>query len=213
MPTIPRPSRSTLREFGFQLATIIAGILIALWVDSLVEARRERALVRDAHAAISREIAENQQALSAALPSLDEHERALRIGLRFADDLRKRGKTDIHTLNFGIVMPSLPRASWQSAERTGALGYMAFADVKAYAEIYDIQDLVVANQREQIARISDVTARLFGGDKEDPELMRGEELEAFRSRVLDALGAVTVHKSLAAQLVKAYQRVPQTLER
>ena len=61
MPTIPRPSRSTLREFGFQLATIIAGILIALWVDSLVEARRERALVRDAHAAIAREIAENRQ--------------------------------------------------------------------------------------------------------------------------------------------------------
>ncbi len=97
MPTIPRPSRSTLREFGFQLATIIAGILIALWVDSLVEARRERAIVRDAHAAIAREIAENLQDLSASLPSLDEHERGLRTCLQFANDLRTRGKTDIRT--------------------------------------------------------------------------------------------------------------------
>lgn len=209
MPTIPRPSRTTVREFGFQLATIIAGILIALWVDGLVEARREGALVRDAHAAIAREIADNLQALSAGMPSLDEHERALRTGLRFADDLRKQGKTDIRSLNFGIIMPSLHRASWQSAERTGALGYMTFADVKAYAEIYDLQDLVVADQRLQFARISDVTARLFGGENGDPTLMRPGELDTFRSRVLDALGAAATHKMLATQLEKAYKEAPK----
>jgi hypothetical protein len=206
MPTIPRLSKSTLREFGFQLTTIIAGILIALWVDSLVEARRERALVRDAHAAIGREIDENLQALNGTLPSLDEHERALRIGLRFADDMRKRGKSDINQLNFGFVIPSLNRASWQSAERTGALGYMAFADVKEYAEIYELQELVVADQRQQFGRIADVTARLLGGDKGDPHLMRPAEVEAFRSRILDALGAATTHRSLTTALLKAYKR-------
>jgi hypothetical protein len=209
MPTIPRLSRSTLREFGFQLATIIAGILIALWVDSLVEARRERALVRDAHAAIAREIAENLKDLSASLPAFDEHERALRTGLRFADDLRKQGKTDIHALNFGIVMPSLHRASWQSAERTGALGYMAFADVKAYAEIYDLQDLVVADQRLQLNRLSEVTARVLGGENYDPTLMRRGELDTFRSRILDALGSARVHRDLATQLVKRYENAPR----
>jgi hypothetical protein len=34
MPTIPRPFTRTVREFVFQIATIIAGILIALPVDS-----------------------------------------------------------------------------------------------------------------------------------------------------------------------------------
>jgi hypothetical protein len=209
MPMIPRPFRSTVREFGFQLATIIAGILIALWVDGLVEARRERAIVRNAHEAIAREIAENLRELSGSLSSLDEHERALRTGLRFTDDLRKRGKTDIRSLNFGFTVPSLNRASWQSAERTGALSYMAFADVKAYAEIYDLQDLVVADQRQQFVRLSEVTARLFAGDKEDPTMLRGAELETFRSRILDALGAATMHKTLAVQLVKAYKEVPR----
>lgn len=209
MPTIPRPSRSTVRDFGFQLATIIAGILIALWVDGLVEARREQATVRDAHAAIAREIADNLQALSVGMPSLDEYERALRTGLRFADDLRKRGKTDMRSLNVGVNMASLHRASWQTAERTGALGYMAFADVKAYAEIYDLQDLVVADQRQQFARLSDVTARLFGGENEDPTLLRGAELETLRSRILDALGAAAIHKTLAAQLLQAYKQAPK----
>lgn len=209
MPTIPRPSKDTLREFGFQLTTIIAGILIALWVDGLVEARRERALVRDAHAAIGRELAENLEALNGVLPTLDEHERALRVGLRFADDMRKRGKSGITELNFGFVIPSLNRASWQSAERTGALGYMAFADVKAYAEIYELQELVVTDQRAQFGRISDVTARLLGGEKGDPHLMRPAEVEAFRSRILDALGAAATHRSLTTALVKAYKRAPK----
>jgi len=209
MATIPRPFNRTLREFAFQLATIIAGILIALWVDNLVEARHERALVRDAHAAIAREIDDNLKSLTEHLAPLDEHERALRTGLRFADDLRERGKTDIHTLNFGFILPTLNRASWQSAERTGALGYMPFADVKAYAEIYDLQDLVVTGQRQQVARVADVTARLFGGKNGDPMLMRRAELEEFRGRILDALGAVTIHKMLVTQLAKAYKEAPK----
>ena len=54
---------------------------------------------------------------------------------------------------------------------------MTFADVKVYAEIYELQDLVAAGQRQQFARISDVTARLFGGEKGDPHLMRPAELK------------------------------------
>jgi hypothetical protein len=147
--------------------------------------------------------------LSGSLPALEEHQRALLTGLRFADDLRKNGKTDVHTLNFTIIMPSLHRASWQSAERTGALGYMAFADVKAYAEIYDLQDLVVADQRQQLNRLSEVTARVLGGENYDPTLMRGEELDTFRARLLDALGSARVHRDLATQLVKKYQNAPK----
>jgi hypothetical protein len=209
MPTIPRPFNRTLREFAFQLATIIAGILIALWVDSQVEARRERALVRDAHAAIAREIEENLKALTGLMPSLDEHERALRNGLRFTDDMRQRGKTDVRTLNFGVTFPTLNRASWQTAERTGALGYMAFADVKEYAAIYDLQDIVVTGQRQQFARIADATARMFAGKNGDPALMRQSELEAFRGRILDALGGVTIHKGLVSQLAQAYKEAPR----
>jgi hypothetical protein len=209
MPPIPRPSRRTLNEFVFQIITIIAGILIALWVDNIVEARREQSLVRDAHAAIAREIADNLKSLTESLPALDRHERHLKSALQFADDLRKQGKTAISSIELTLSMPSLNRASWQSAERTGALGYMDFGDVQAYAEIYDLQDFVVQRQYEQLTRIADVMSRLYGGEDGDPMKMRPPELEAFRSRVLDALGALTIHKSLVEGLVKAYQRAPK----
>jgi hypothetical protein len=209
MPRLLLPSSRTLREFVFQLATIIAGILVALWVDGIVEARRERTLVRDAHAALAREITDNLKSLSGTLPWLDEHERSLGVGIRFANEMLKTGKTGINTLNFPLNMGSLSRASWQSAERTGALGSMDFADVKAYAEIYDLQELVVDGQRQLLARITDVTGRLFAGEDGDPAKMKPQELEAFRTRVLDAIGGVKIHKMLASQLVKAYKQAPK----
>lgn len=209
MASLPHPSRRTLNEFVFQIVTIMAGILIALWVDNVVEARREVALVRDAHAAIGRELANNLKELTDSLPMLDEHDRHLRTAMQFANDLLKTGKTDIHEIQFGLNMPSLNRASWQSAERTGALGYMEFADVKAYAEIYDMQDFVAQGQRDQLAKIADVTARLYGGEGGDPTKMRPPELEAFRARVLDALGALAIHKSLARGLITLYQHAPK----
>jgi hypothetical protein len=209
MSTIPRPFTRTVREFVFQIATIIAGILIALSVDSFMEARHERALVRDAHAAIGREIGENLEALNGSIPRLDEYERWLRVGLRFTEDMLQRGKTDVNELNFPLTMPRLNRASWQTAERTGALGYMDFTDVKAYAEIYDIQDLVLDGQRQQVSRIADVTARLYAGQDGDPTKMSRPELETFRGRLLDALGAISIHKMLSTQLVAGYKRAPK----
>jgi hypothetical protein len=209
MPSLPRPSRPTLREFAFQITTIIAGILIALSVDGIVDARRERALVRDAHAAIGREIAENLRDLNGSLPLLDKHERQLRDGLLLVDDLLNRRKSDIRQFLLQLDMPTLSRASWQAAERTGALGYMEFADAKAYAEIYDLQDFVVEGQRRQVARVADVTARAFAAKDGDPTRMQPQDLEALRARLLDALGGVTVHKSLVTQLAKAYNDTPR----
>jgi hypothetical protein len=208
MRSIPHPSIRTVREYTFQLATIITGILIALWVDGIVEERREQAVVRDAHAALGREIADNLRALSGSLPGLEKHEQQLRGGLQFANDLLSRGKTEIQEFRLQLNMPSLNSAGWQAAERTGALGLMEFADAKAYAEIYDLQEFVVQGQRQQVARIAEVTARFFAGDGEDPMSMRAQDLEAFRARVLDALGAVTVHRSLVTQLVEAYKSAP-----
>jgi hypothetical protein len=209
MRSLPRGFGRTSREFAFQITTIIAGILIALWVDGIVEARRERALVRSAHAALAREIADNLRSLNGALPALDKHEQQLRQGLRLAEDLLAQGKSDIKEFQLQLGMPTLSRASWQAAERTGALGFMEFGDTQAYAEIYELQDFVVQGQREQVGRVAGVTARAFAGRGGDPHRMRPSELEAFRARVLDAIGAWTVHRSLVTQLAEHYKKAPK----
>ncbi len=133
--TAKEPLRDTARRFGFEIAAITVGILIALSIDAVVQRNRERALVQQARAAIAREIADNSKDLEGGLKSLDKHVQDLAQGLRLADDLLKDGKSDIHELNLGFSFPSLNRAAWQTAERTGALALMDYDDVKELSEI------------------------------------------------------------------------------
>ncbi len=53
---------------------------------------------------------------------------------------------------FGMIMPTLNRASWESAERTGALEYMDYARVRAYADVYAMQEVVTNGQNDLLRR-------------------------------------------------------------
>jgi hypothetical protein len=194
------------RRFAFEITTITVGILIALSVDGIVEWNRERALVREARASITREIADNLKGLEGTFPAFEKHERDLEQALQFANELLQTGKTDVNQLNFALSMPSLNRASWQTAERTGALSYMEYADVKEYNELYELQDVVVESQRALVARLSGLLAFIGGSEGGDPSKSRAQDLEAFRTRVLDAIGAAYIHKSLARSLADEYKK-------
>lgn len=206
----PLPARHTAREFAFQLATITAGVLIALSIDGVLALYRQRALVREAHAAIAQEIDANLRDLEGTLPALDAHDRHLEQALRFADDLLRTGKTDVHELRFALNFASLNRASWQTAERTGALSYMNYAQVREYSELYDLQALVAESQQRLIGQLANLSAIVFGGEGGDPYRLKPRDLEVFRLRVLDAAGAVAVHKVLARQLADAYKQATST---
>jgi hypothetical protein len=170
-----------------------------------VQRNRERALVQQARAAIAREIADNSKDLEGGLKSLDKHVQDLAQGLRLADDLLKDGKSDIHELNLGFSFPSLNRAAWQTAERTGALALMDYDDVKELSELYELQDLVVGSQRQLLDRLAGLSAIMGAGEGGDPTKSAAQDLQVFRSRLLDARGAVSVHRSLAAGLADAYR--------
>ena len=62
-PTTRAPARRRswrrASYFAMQFVLITAGILMALLIDNLVEARRQNRLVAEAHAAIAAEVADN----------------------------------------------------------------------------------------------------------------------------------------------------------
>ena len=203
------PLRDTARRFAFEIAAITVGILIALWIDAVVQRNRDRALVGQARAAVGREISDNRQDLARGFQGLEKHQEDLTQALRFADDLLKTGKSDVHELNLGFSFPSLNRAAWQTAERTGALALMDYEEVKELSELYELQDLVADSQRELLVRLSGLTAIVGAGAGGDPTKSSPRDLQVFRSRLLDALGAVSVHKSLASALAEGYRKRAQ----
>ena len=199
------PLRDTARRFTFEIAAITAGILIALSIDAVVERQRERALVSQARTAVAREIADNRQDLERGFESLERRLDDLTQALRFADEMLRARKSDVHELNFGFSFPSLNRSAWQTAERTGALGLMDYDEVKEFSELYELQDLVTDSQRQMLTRLSGLTA-IIAGAGGDPTKATAPDLQVFRSRLLDTIGALAIHRELAGQLAEGYKK-------
>jgi hypothetical protein len=199
---LPRPSARTAREFTFQIATIIAGILIALAIDGVLERARDRATIRDTRAAIQNEMRDNLRDLRETLPAIEEHRKQLEVIVQLTEDLLAKRPSSAKP-NLGLSAPSLNRASWQTADRTGALALMDFDDVREYSEVYELQSLVVDSQNRLIERVSGIGALLYGLSREGiPGEHEQQDLTTLRTRALDAFAAVGVHLELARQLIE-----------
>jgi hypothetical protein len=196
----------TLGKFVFEITTITAGILIALWIDGIKDSRKDQALVRSAQEQLAREIADNRRDVSQTGPSRDEHGKALAEGLRAIDALRN-AKTPLPTLpGLGLNSPSFPHSAWDAAGRTGALALMDYAHAKAYTELYDLQDLVDRAQQRYLERLAEQSTEFFLLTQRPPGFdSRGANLETARAQALALLGAFESYRGLMAQLATQYE--------
>ena len=199
------------RYFAMQFVLITAGILMALLIDGLVEVRRENRLVAEAHMAIAAEIADNAKQLDNSLPSLDQVEGTLVEMLQAIDEILGTGTTTFTCCDFRLIPPRLTRASWESAERTGALGYMDYAQVRQYASLYSAQDAVSA----AFTGLSDrfpTLASVGGAINSDVGPTRHDDLRRGRATINEFLIAIRSHRVMAAGLRSRYGRLPCYLD-
>ena len=206
-----RGSWRRARYFAMQFVLITAGILMALLIDSLIEVRRQNELVAEAHVAIAAEIADNAKQLDSALPSLDSVAAALNEMLEAIDEILANGTTDRSYGDFGLITPRLTRASWESAERTGALGYMDYAQVREYASLYAAQDGVLTAYSELLGRFSPLAPAGDALKSKDPA-SRIDDLRRGRALILEFLIALNVHRFAAGGLRSRYLALPCYLD-
>jgi hypothetical protein len=196
-----------LVDYLFQFITITAGVLIALLINGLVEWNRNRALVVDARTTIAREIASNKNDLEATLGSISTDLQKLESALTFANDLLTKKSTSIKELNFHINLADLSASGWRTAERTGALSHMAYDEVQRLSLLYDLQDLIVEQQRALLNQLSEVSAILSGDF--NPSNPNRRDLELFRERLMRLRAALLIHKDLATRLAENYAKALQ----
>ena len=197
--------------FVTQFVLITAGILMALLIDNLSEVRRQNRLVAEAHAAIAAEIADNAKQLDNSLPTLDSVEATLLGMLQAADEILASGTTTFTCCDFRMTPPRLTRASWESAERTGALGYMDYAQVRRYASLYAAQDRVLAAQYELLGRFPGV-ASVGDAIKSNDRAARQDDLKRGRATIGEFMIAIASHRVMALGLRGAYQTLPCYLD-
>jgi hypothetical protein len=160
--------------------------------------------VREARATIAEEIADNKKELDDTLAGLPARREQLKNALRVADDLLKTKRTDLREMKLRFEGTSLSTAGWQTAQTTGALGYMKYSDVQAYAELYDLQAMFTQQQRRGMERLTPAIALLSAGD---PEQLPEQELRAFRSHVLELMAYTEVEEQLGRLLSAGYDEV------
>jgi len=206
-----RKSRRMVRHFVLQLLPVTAGILIALLIDGLLELRREDKLVAEAHAAIAAEIADNAEQLENALPTLDTVQATLGEMQQVIDELLTNGTTTRTYGSFGLVMPRLTRASWESAERTGALGYMDYEQVRRYAGLYGGQDGILAGYNDLFRRfptLGSIGETLQSKDR----AMRLDDLRRGSGVIAEFTIAIGSHRAMAEGLKSRYRSMPCYVE-
>jgi hypothetical protein len=184
---------------------VTAGILLALLIDGWLEVRRQDRLVAEAQAALTAEFRDNARELENSLPSLDAFLANLNKHMADLDAILATGTDPGGRAPFGMVMPKLTRASWESAERTGALEYMDYARVRAYAEVYAMQDAVIDGQNEIARRfptLGPVGTVLAGTPK-----AQSNELRDARKPIAELLVAIGSHRVMAQGLQFRYRKI------
>jgi uncharacterized protein (UPF0297 family) len=202
----PRGPFSSFKDFVVEIATIVVGVLIALSFEGLREWNHNRTLAREARDTIIRELTDNKKAVDGDLRNLPTRKKHLDEALQFADDILKSGKTAMHTIEIRAAFNDLSMASWQTAEHTGALGQMSYAEVQKYAAVYALQEIYQTQERRSMEHVSSATAALAGGD---PTRLPRTDIDRFRAQLLTLRADLLVEEQLGRQLSERYAKALQ----
>ena len=194
-----RPIHS-VKDFLLALTTITIGILIAMSLEGIVTWSHHRTLVREAKARLAEEIADNTREVSEFLNELPAVMKSQGETIRFIDDRLARkpmpsGPVELKT-TFRVM--SLSSTNWTTAQTTGALGYMDYADVQKYANAYDLQ--------AKVAQLQDRMLEGFIGSVKpaDPDKATEGELRAWKRDTAAATSYLDGLRQLADGLLKDY---------
>lgn len=199
------PSKYTASDYFFSFITITAGVLIALLINGMVEWNNNRALLAQARQTIADEVRGNKKDLDNTLTGMADDVKQFDNALKFANDLLTSRKTSISELKLHLNLADVTAAGWHSAERTGALSHMPYAEVQRYSLLYDLQDLYTEQQRAllgQLAAASSILSGDFNPDNPNPK-----DLEDFRNRVLQLRSHLVIHQQMARRLAERYAEV------
>jgi hypothetical protein len=194
------------RDFGVQLVTITAGILIALSLEGLRESWHNRALVREARENIHREIADNQRELDGEIARVGDRAKKVDTALQFARDMLAARRTDIRMMELSLEFPTLSAASWQTADRTGALAHMEYGEVQQYAALYGFQELLSSQYRRALDALTAALGVVADSPDGDPMKASPAELERFRQQVVTLKTILFGEEQMARALSQRYKK-------
>jgi hypothetical protein len=157
----PRKAIEGVGEFFLHLFTISIGLLIAVGIEAAVERHQHRELASEARDTMTAEIRKNSANVADALKDIDQEQQKAK------DNLAKVRKVQLNpsdpssrNLNLDITFNTtgLEDTGWRTAQATGALAFMPYAESERYTSIYRVGEDFLKNQDQ----LSEDESRLLG---------------------------------------------------
>jgi len=187
------------------LAIITAGVLIALALEGAVSWADHRLLVREAKANLTAEIRSNKKELEGLFVNIErqmkEFEQADDAALRLID----KGKLDNVQLALSWNFAELKNAAVTTGEITGAFGYMDYAEVRRFADVYDLQAQFIRVQERHLQEFQPIIAfiRRFS----EPKPPAPAAVEEWRSQLGIGLAGLGLEEQMGRALLKRYDEL------
>jgi hypothetical protein len=130
------------KDFLLHLVIITLGLLIAVGIEGLVELHREHKLVKEARATMREEIQHNTDEMKEAVGKLDQQAAAMKKNIETLTRIQENPKDKTAqnaSINVDFSTIGLRNTAWKTAETTGALSFMPYAESLKYSNVYSTQ--------------------------------------------------------------------------
>ena len=194
------------RDFFVHLVTITIGLLIALGLEGYVEWLHHLHLAHEARTSLHAEIAGNAKDITKAAAQLHEREKDLKSDVAVLKYVIKNKKMPEHaamSIDFDLI--GLNDVSWKTAQSTGAVTYMAYAEAQDYSDIYNMQAELYASE-QQAARDAIISLAPFLDPSDGDPDPTPEEAAAIEQKIEILQGQLLMVDSLLSSLGRHYQQ-------
>jgi hypothetical protein len=159
---LPHKTIDGVGEFFLHLFTITVGLLIAVGIEAAVERHQRRELASEARDTMTAEIRKNSGSVADALKEIDQEQQKVRRNLAEIRKLQLDPKSSSFTrgadLDISFNTTGLEDTGWRTAQATGALAFMPYAESEKYTGIYRVEEEFLKNQDQ----LSEDEARILG---------------------------------------------------
>ncbi len=180
-----------LAKLTFELVTIIAGILIALFVNNIQEQKRDRELLQVTLQSLSVEFAKNIENMQRIQPRLER----FRDTLTFYQTQKEFSLNDIALKAPGLTTADLYTTNWQAALSSNSVRLLRFETVTLLSQI----DAKHRELKDQSTVLSSIVY--------SPALYKtGDEAMMYRKVIGDWLGSYLGNEQELISLYKEFDK-------
>jgi hypothetical protein len=158
---LPHRTIDSVGEFLLHLFTITVGLLIAVGIEGAVERHQHRELAAEARDTMTAEIRKNSTNVADALKDIDQEQQKLKRNLAEIRKVQlKPGSPSSQSAHIDISFNTtgLEDTGWRTAQATGALAFMPYAESEKYTSIYRVEEEFLKNEDQ----LAEDESRLLG---------------------------------------------------